>query len=99
AEDSVGRLMSPHFVRIRSHWTIDHALDHIRRYGEDSETMSMIYVIDNEGKLIDDLRIRQILLALPDGHVSDLMDSRFASLTATDNRETAVQVFKDTDLI
>lgn len=99
AEDSVGRLMSPHFVRVRSHWTVDYALDHIRRYGVDSETMSMVYVIDREGKLIDDLRIRQILLALPDSHVSDLMDSRVASLTATDNRETAVQVFKDTDLL
>ena len=63
AEESVGRLMSPHFVRIRSHWTIAYALDHIRRYGKDSETMSMIYVIDNDGKLIDDLRIRSILLA------------------------------------
>ena len=98
AEDSVGRLMSPHFVRIRSHWTIAQALDHIRRYGEDSETMSMIYVIDNKGKLIDDLRIRQIFLAQPDTHVSDLMDSRFSVLKATDNRESAVQVFKDTDL-
>ena len=97
-EDSVGRLMSPHFVRIRSHWTIAHALDHIRRYGQDSETMSMIYVIDNDGKLIDDLRIRQILLAQPDAHVSDLMDSRFSALKATDNRESAVAVFKDTDL-
>lgn len=97
-EDSVGRLMSPHFVRIRSHWTISHALDHIRRYGQDSETMSMIYVIDNDGKLIDDLRIRQILLAQPDAHVSDLMDSRFSALKATDNRELAVAVFKDTDL-
>ena len=99
AEDSVGRLMSPHFVRIRSHWTLAYALDHIRRYGVDSETMSMIYVIDQEGKLIDDLRIRQILLASPEMYVSDLMDSRFASLKATDNRETAVQVFKDTDLV
>ncbi len=97
-EDSVGRLMSPHFVRIRSHWTISHALDHIRRYGQDSETMSMIYVIDNDGKLIDDLRIRQILLAQPDAHVSDLMDSRFSALKATDNRKSAVAVFKDTDL-
>ncbi len=99
AEDSVGRLMSPHFVRIRSHWTINYALDHIRRYGVDSETMSMVYVIDNDGKLIDDLRIRQILLASPEGHVSDLMDSRFSALKATDNRESAVQVFKDTDLV
>ena len=98
-EDSVGRLMSPHFVRIRSHWTIAQALDHVRRYGQDSETMSMIYVIDNDGKLIDDLRIRQILLAQPDAHVSDLMDSRFSALKATDNRESAVAMFKDTDLI
>jgi magnesium transporter len=99
AEESVGRLMSPHFVRIRSHWTIAYALDHIRRYGKDSETMSMIYVIDKNGKLIDDLRIRQILLAQPDAQVSDLMDSRFSALRATDNRESAVQMFKDTDLI
>src|SRR5512143_1484738 len=66
AENSVGRLMTPHFVRVRSNWTVAHALDHIRRYGTDSETMSMIYVIDEQGKLIDDLRIRQFLLAAPE---------------------------------
>src|SRR5689334_17908063 len=57
-EDSVGRLMTPDFVRIRPHWKVERALDHIRRYGKDSETMSMVYVIDENDKLIDDLRIR-----------------------------------------
>src|SRR5215216_3169796 len=69
AENSVGRLMTPHFVRVRPHWTVAQALDHIRRYGTDSETMSLIYVIDEKGKLIDDLRIRQILLAPADTQV------------------------------
>lgn len=98
-EDSVGRLMSPDFVRLRSHWTVAHALDHIRRYGKDSESLSMIYVIDGSGKLVDDLRIRQILLASPRTVVKDLMDSRFAALKATDHREQAVEAFKDTDLL
>lgn len=98
-EDSVGRLMTPDFVRIRLQWTVTQALAHIRRYGLDSETMSMIYVIDGKGRLIDDLRIRQILLASPRAHVSDLMDSRFVSLRATDHREAAVGAFKDTDLV
>jgi magnesium transporter len=98
-EDSVGRLMTPDFVRIRPHWTVERALDHIRRYGKDSETMSMIYVIDEDGRLIDDLRIRQILLAVPETLISDTMDERVVSLKATDNRETAVEVFKDADLI
>ncbi len=99
AEDSVGRLMTPDFVRIRPQWTVSHALDHIRRYGKDSETMGMIYVIDKQGKLIDDLRMRQILLASPRTRVADLMDSRFVALKATDKREAAVEAFKDSDLV
>jgi magnesium transporter len=97
-EDSVGRLMTPDFVRVRSHWTVAHALDHIRRYGTDNETMSMIYVIDDAGKLIDDLPMRRYLLAPPETAVSELMDSRFVSLRASDHREKAVEVFKDTNL-
>jgi magnesium transporter len=98
-EDSVGRLMTPDFVRIRPHWTVAYALNHVRRYGKDSETLGMVYVIDGAGKLIDDLRIRQILLAEPRSRVSDLMDSRFVSLRAKDKRETAVEAFKAADLV
>ena len=91
--------MTPDFVRIRAQWTVAQALAHIRQYGKDSETMSMIYVIDESGKLIDDLRIRQILLADPQAKVSELMDSRFVSLKATDHREAAVEAFKETDRV
>ena len=93
-EDSVGRLMTPDFVRLRRHWTVAQALEHIRRYGVDSETMSVLYVIDDKGKLTDELRIRQILLSPPETQIADLMNSRFVSLKATDNREAAVEVFK-----
>jgi len=98
AENSVGRLMTPHFVRVRPNWTVAYALDHIRRYGTDSETMSLVYVIDEKGKLIDDLRIRQILLASPETLISDLMDKRFVALKATDDQEVAVEAFKEADL-
>jgi len=95
-KDSVGRLMTPHFVRIRRDWTIEHALEHIRRHGRDSETLTMVYVIDDEDRLVDDLRLRQILLAAPEAHVHDLMDSRFIGLKATDGPQTAVDAFKRT---
>ena len=95
---SVGRLMTPDFVRVRAGWTVAHALQHIRHYGVDSETMSMIYVIDEQGKLVDDLPIRQFLLASPRARVSDLMDNRFVALKATDDPEAAVDLFKASDL-
>ena len=97
-ENSVGRLMTPHFVRVRSNWTVAQALDHFRQYGSDSETMSLIYVIDDQGKLIDDLRIRQILLASPETLIADLMDRRFIALKATDDQELAVDAFREADV-
>src|SRR5262245_34324117 len=32
-ENTIGRLMTPHFVRVKPHWTTAQALAHIRRYG------------------------------------------------------------------
>tara|TARA_R110002073_G_scaffold118918_1_gene258735 strand:- start:657874 stop:659250 length:1377 start_codon:yes stop_codon:yes gene_type:complete len=92
APDSVGRLMTPDYVRIRKDWTIGHALGHIRRYGRNAETVDWVFVIDEENQLIDDIHIRELLLADPDTTVQDLMDDEFIALFAIDHREEAVRV-------
>ena len=90
--DSVGRLMTPDYVRLRKDWTIEHALGHIRKYGRNAETVDWIFIIDDEGKLVDDIHIRQILLADPKATVDDLMDNEFIALFAIDDREEAVRM-------
>ncbi|HSF23000.1 MAG TPA: magnesium transporter [Blastocatellia bacterium] len=97
-EDSIGRLMTPDYVPVRADWTIERVLEHIRQYGQDSETLSTIYVVNQSGVLIDDIRIRNILLASPTTRVSDLMDNRFVALKAEDDQETAIAVFQREDL-
>ena len=64
-DGSIGRLMTPDYVRVRPDWTMDHVLDHIRRYGHDSETLSIVYVIDEPGRLIGEIPIRKVLLLPP----------------------------------
>lgn len=98
-EDSVGRMMTPDYIAIRSGWTVQQALDHLRRNGEDSETLSVLPVMDDRGALIDDLRVRQLLLAEPDSKVEQLLDGNFIALKATDDQESAVQVFKEYDRV
>ncbi|MFD2598559.1 magnesium transporter [Sphingobacterium corticis] len=93
-EDSVGRLMTPDYITVKSHWSIPRVLDHIRRYGKASETIDVLYVIDGEGKLIDDIRIKDILLAEPEILVSDLIDNRLIKLYANDPQEEAVTIFR-----
>ncbi len=96
-EHSVGRLMTPHYVSVLEHWTVREVLEFIRTHGQDSETLNVIYVLDEQGMLIDDIRIREFLLASLDSHVSDLMDRRFVALKATDDQSVAVTTFRQYD--
>ena len=98
-EESIGRLMTPDFITVRSDWTVRRALDHIREHGEDSETLSVINVVDGAGRLIDDLRVRELLLADLDARIADIGDGKFISLKATDDQERAVEVFREYDRV
>ncbi|KGE15780.1 magnesium transporter [Sphingobacterium deserti] len=93
-EDSVGRLMTPDYITVKPHWDIPRILEHIRRYGDASETIDVLYVIDKEGRLMDDIKIRDILVSDPGTKVEDLIDNRLISLRANDPQEEAVNVFR-----
>lgn len=98
-EDSIGRLMTPDYVAVKPDMTIEQALEHIRQFGKDSETMNVIYVVDKKWKLYDEIRLREILLAKADQTIQDLMDNRFVALNVLDDQETAISVFHDYDRI
>lgn len=93
-EYSVGRLMTPDYVAVKRNWDVERVLSHIRRYGKNSETIDVIYVIDEKGVLLDDIRIREILLVKPETKVSDLMDSRLIALNVKDPQEEAINIFR-----
>jgi magnesium transporter len=93
-EDSVGRLMTPDYIAVKRTWDVTRVLSHIRRYGKNSETIDVIYVIDENGLLLDDIRIREILLVKPETKVSDLMDGRLIALSASDPQEEAINIFR-----
>src|SRR6184192_321211 len=96
-EDSVGRLMTPDFIQVKEDWTVQHVLDYVREYGRDSETLNFVYVVDERGKLIDDVRMREFLLRPLTAKVSDIRDQTFVALNVTDSRQDALNVFRKYD--
>jgi magnesium transporter len=96
-EDSVGRLMTPDFIAVKEDWTVQEVLDYIRAYGQDSETLNVIYVVDDRGKLIDDIRMREFLLKALPSPVHDLMQKTFVALNVTDSQRDAVNMFRKYD--
>lgn len=96
-ENSVGRLMTPDYIAIKEHWTVQETLDYIRKYGQDKETLNILFVVDDRGRLVDDIVIREFLLSPLDTKVSELMDGNFISLKVNDDQEIAIEIFKKYD--
>jgi magnesium transporter len=93
-EDSVGRLMTPDYVYVYEHNTVAEVFAIIRKYATSSETIDVIYVINDKGQLLDDLRIKEFIMASPDKKVNELMDERVISLNVNDDQEQANEAFK-----
>lgn len=93
-EESVGRLMTNDYLAVEDDWTVREVLDHIRHYGKDIENLDVIYIVNRQGQLVDDLRIREFLLAPPDTMVQEMVDGRYVALHVHDDQESANQVFK-----
>jgi magnesium transporter len=98
-EGSVGRLMTPDFIAVREDWTVQQVLDYVREFGHDSETLNVIYVVDERGRLIDDVRMRQLLLKPLTTKVSEIRDETFAVLKVNDSQEEALNVFRKYDRV
>jgi len=98
-KDTIGRLMTPEYVAVKPYFTVQQAIEHIRKFGRDSETLNVVYIVDNNWKLIDDIRIKEIILASPEQTIAEISDNRFLALNAYDDKEVAIKEFKDNDRI
>jgi magnesium transporter len=77
--------------------TIDEAMAHLRKFHDDTETANIVYVVDEQGKLIDDMPIRRLVLNEPMRKLDEIMDGFYVKLNIEDSKETAVDMFKQYD--
>jgi magnesium transporter len=98
-EESIGRLMTPEYVDAKLEWTVQETLDRIRRTGAEAETITYIYVVDERGRLIDDLHLSKLVMADQQARLKDLVEENVIVLHALDDREEAVATFKKYDRI
>lgn len=97
-EQSVGRLITPDYLTLRPEWTVAKALAHIREHGEHAETLHTLYVVDDQGRLIDHIRLRTLVLARVDQTCEELREGQVVALNAQEDRESAVRMMDRYDL-
>lgn len=96
-KESVARLINTEFATLRKEMTIEEAMAHLRKHHQDTETANVVYVVDADGKLIDDMPIRRLVLNEPRKKIEDIMDGFYVKLNIEDSKETAVDIFKQYD--
>jgi len=96
-ENSVARLINTNFTTVRKEWTIGQAIEHLRRFYSDTPAANVIFVVDNSGKLVDDIPIRRLVLNEHSKTIEDIMDGFYVKLDIQDSIEDAIQKFKEYD--
>jgi len=98
-ENSAGRFMTPEYMALRPNMSSAEALDHIRKNGRGLETLNVVYVTDERGHLLEDLRLAALVMATPDAKVGELHERELVSIPATMDREDVVKLFEKYDRV
>ncbi len=98
-ENSVARLINTNFTTVRKEWTIGQAVEHLRRFYTDTPAANVIFVVDNTGRLVDDIPIRRLVLNEHGKTIEDIMDGFYVKLDIQDSIEDAIQKFKEYDRV
>jgi magnesium transporter len=97
--NQAGRYMTPHYVSIRPDMTAAQAIEHIRHTGRNQETLHVVYIVDDDGKLVEDLRLGSLVLADPSTKVVDIADPELVWIPATADREEVLRLFEKYDRV
>jgi magnesium transporter len=89
--------MSPDYLTIHEDWKVREVLDHIRAHGRESDSLDTLYVVDAKGVLVDEVAVKNLLLASLDEEVASLMNYKFEALSVQSDQEQAVELFKKYD--
>jgi magnesium transporter len=98
-EGSAGRYMTPEYVALSPDLTASQALEQIRKTGRGKETLNVVYIVDKDGKLVEDLRLGSLVLAPPDMKVVDIEDRSLVALTATATKSEVLAAFERYDRV
>ena len=96
-KDSIARLMTPYYIQSKANWTVKDVLTDIKLKGKKAETLNFIYVVDENNKLIDDLKIGELLMAEPFTTMAELMDHKFVAIPTLTTMDNAFDIFEKYD--
>jgi Mg2+ transporter MgtE len=91
-EDTAGGLMTTEFVAIKANLTCEETINRLRELAPKAETIYYVYVVDEEDRLVGVLSLRDLVIAPPETHISDIMVHNVIHVYVEDHADEVAQV-------
>ncbi|WP_185858440.1 magnesium transporter [Blattabacterium cuenoti] len=75
-KSSITRFMRPCYVSVQKTWNVQNVLDYIRKKVKNIDIIDIIYIIDEKGRLINDIKIQEFLLVDINTKIFHLIDHK-----------------------
>lgn len=98
-EDTAGGRMTTHCGRITADMSVKQAITVLRRDRENAETLSRIFVVDAQGRLVGKIRLRDLAFNTWDTPIRDIMEEASEYILATADQEEAARTLSKYDLV
>ncbi len=98
-DDSAGGLMTSEYLALRRRMTAAEAIEAIRAWKPDMDTMYYLFVVDARGRLCGVVSLRQIIIADPTTLLADIMDPEVIAVTVGADQEECARLMSRYDLL
>jgi magnesium transporter len=96
--DTAGGIMALEFVSVNAESTIREAIENIRNKREEVENIYYVWVVDNDGKLVGVVSMKDLLLEPRDTKIKDVMNPDVLSVAADTDQEEIARIVKQYNL-
>ncbi|MDK3625387.1 magnesium transporter [Staphylococcus pseudintermedius] len=98
-EDTAGGIMTTEYISLTINTPVHEALMRVKDQAPDAETIYVIFVVDEDEKLVGVISLRDLIIAENDAYIEDIMSERVISANVADDQEDVAQTMRDYDFI
>jgi magnesium transporter len=98
-ENSAGSIMTAEYLSLKQEMEVHDAFDYIRAHGQDSETIYVLFVTDNERHLEGVVTVKDLLMHPYETRIGDIMETNVIKCVTTDDQEDVAELFTRYDLL
>lgn len=98
SEDSAGGIMDPHVLSVTEDALVNEAIERIRQ-AEVDEDFYTVFVTDEAGRFLGQVRIRQLITCRADCRIRDIIDTDVVTINVSDDQEAVFNRFQKHELI